>query len=121
VLLADESAWAKYLSIRVLATNFDAKLEEFAMDPGSASERVGEAHVADQLTDFERDLRSAYSRARFPSPEQAKPGPMPADDRLRLDDRQGVQNTGCKPMANTRRSKLLKTSRFGAFLCRTLS
>jgi hypothetical protein len=43
VLLADESAWAKYLSIRVLATNFDAKLEEFAMDPGSAS---------DQLADF---------------------------------------------------------------------
>jgi hypothetical protein len=52
VLLADESAWAKYLSIRVLATKFDAKLEEFAMDPGSASERVGEAHGADQLADF---------------------------------------------------------------------
>jgi hypothetical protein len=31
-------------------------------------------------------------------PEQAKPGPMPADNRLRLDDHQGVQNTGCKPI-----------------------
>src|SRR5215467_11904205 len=29
---------------------------------------------------------------------QAKPGPMPADDRLRLDDHQGVQDAGCKPI-----------------------
>src|SRR5262249_19544086 len=27
-----------------------------------------------------------------------KPGPMPADDGLRLDDHQGVQNAGCKPI-----------------------
>src|SRR5262249_8356726 len=33
-------------------------------------------------------------RARLPSPEQAKPGPMPADNRLRLDDHQGAQNVG---------------------------
>jgi hypothetical protein len=32
----------------------DAELEEFAMDPGSAPQRVGEAHGADQLPDFER-------------------------------------------------------------------
>ena len=60
--------------------------------PGSAPERVGEAHVADQLADFERHFRSAAARARLPSPEQPKPGPMRADDRLRLDDHQGVQN-----------------------------
>ena len=29
------------------------------MDPGSAPQRVGEAHGADQLPDFERHLRSA--------------------------------------------------------------
>ena len=68
------------------------------MDPGRVPQRVGEAHVADQLTDFERDLRSAAARARLPSPEQAKPGPMPTDDRLRLDDYQGVQNVGCDPI-----------------------
>jgi hypothetical protein len=45
----------------------------------------------EDLADFKRDLRSAAARARLPSPEQAKPGPMPADDRLRLDDHQGVQ------------------------------
>jgi ABC-type uncharacterized transport system fused permease/ATPase subunit len=36
------------------------------MDAGRTPERVGEAHVADQLADFERDLRSAAARARLP-------------------------------------------------------
>src|ERR1700747_1963475 len=49
-------------------THLDAELEKFAMDPGRAPERVGEAHVADQLADFERYFRSAYSRARLLSP-----------------------------------------------------
>jgi hypothetical protein len=79
-------------------TRIDAELEEFAMDPRSAPKRVGEAHIPDQLTNFERDLRSAAARARLPAPEPAKPGPMPADDRLRLDDHRGVQNAGCKPI-----------------------
>jgi hypothetical protein len=48
--------------------------------------------------DFERDLRSAAARARLPSPEQAKPGPVPADNGLRLDTHQAVQNAGCKPI-----------------------
>ena len=34
-------------------THVDAELEQFTMDPRSAPERVGEAHVADQLADFE--------------------------------------------------------------------
>ena len=63
------------------------------MDPGSTPERVGEAHVADQLADFDRHFWPAAAKPRLPSPEQAKPGSMPADDRLRLDDHQGVQNT----------------------------
>src|SRR5215470_8939231 len=67
-------------------THIDAELEEFAMDPGSAPKRVGETHLQDQLANVARDLRSAAARARVPAPEQAKPGPMPADDRLRLDD-----------------------------------
>ena len=68
------------------------------MDPRRTPKWVGEAHIPDQLTDFEQDLRSAYPRARLPSPEQAKPGPVPADNRLRLDDQQGVQNARCKPI-----------------------
>jgi hypothetical protein len=79
-------------------THINAELEEFAMDPRSAPERVGEAHVADQLANFDRHSWSAAARTGLPSPEQAKPGPMPADDRLWFDDRQGVQNIGCDPI-----------------------
>src|ERR1700740_2813776 len=66
----------------------------------SGARPTAEAPVAgkDQLTDFEWDLRSAYPRARLPSPEQAKPGPVPADNRLRFDDHQGVRNAGCDPI-----------------------
>ncbi len=66
------------------------------MDPRGTPKRVGEAHIPDQLTNFKRDLRSAAARARLPSPEQAKPSTVPVDDRLRLDDQQGIQNAGGK-------------------------
>jgi hypothetical protein len=88
-------------------THIDAELEQFAMDPGSAPQRVGEAHVTDQLADFEWHFRSAYSRSRLPSPDRAKPGPMPADDRFRLNDHQGVQNVGCDPI-EARKNEAIK-------------
>lgn len=68
------------------------------MDPGSAPQRVGEAHGADQLADFERHLRSAAAMSRLPSPEQAKTGTMLTDDRLRLDDHQGFCNLRRNPI-----------------------
>jgi len=37
-------------------TNIDAEFEEFATDPGSAPQRVGEAHGTDQLMNFDRHL-----------------------------------------------------------------
>ena len=40
-------------------TDVNAELEEFSMDPGSAPQRVGQAHVTDQMANFERHLRSA--------------------------------------------------------------
>ncbi len=103
--------WRSPVSCHILGdrglSHIDAELEEFAMDPGSAPERVGEAHVADQLADFQRDFWSADSRARLPSPEQAKPGPMPANDRLRFDDHQGVLNAGCDPI-QARKNEAIK-------------
>jgi hypothetical protein len=52
--------WRSPVSCHILGnrslTPIDAEFEEFAVDPGSAPKRVGEAHVADQLADFERDL-----------------------------------------------------------------
>ena len=68
------------------------------MDPGSAPQRVGEAHVTDQPTNFERHHWPAAASSRLPSPEQAKTRTMPADDRLRFDDHQGVQNARRNPI-----------------------
>jgi len=56
---------------------------------------VDQAHIADQLADFQLDLRSAAARSRFPSPEQSKSAAMPADRRFRLHNRQCVHDTRC--------------------------
>jgi hypothetical protein len=89
--------------------NFDAEFEEFSMDPGRAPKRIGQAHVANQLANFERHLWSAATTSRLPSPERAKTGTMPTDNCLRLDDHQGIHNARRDPIeaAKTRRSKLL--------------
>ena len=62
------------------------------MDPGSAPQWIGEAHVADQLADFQRHLRPAAAAPRLPSPKQAKAGAMPTNNGLWLYDRQSVQD-----------------------------
>ena len=41
--------------------NGDSKFEKLAMDPRRAPEAIGQAHVADQLANFERDLWSAVA------------------------------------------------------------
>jgi len=93
------------------------------MDPRSAPEGIGQAHGADQLANFERHLRSAAATSRLPSPEQTKTGTMPADNSLRLDDRQGVQDARRNPIeaGENQTIELLKASRFGDFRRSTLS
>jgi hypothetical protein len=68
------------------------------MNPGSAPERIDQAHFSDQLAYFKRDLWSAEATSRLPSPEQSKTGSMPMDDGLWLNDRQSVQNARRKPI-----------------------
>ena len=68
------------------------------MDPGRAPQRVGQAHVADQLANFERHLWSAAAMSQLPSPEEAKTGAMPTDNRLRLHDHQGIHNARREPI-----------------------
>ena len=48
--------------------NFDAELEELAMDLGRTPQRVGKAHFADQSANFDCHLRSAAASSRFQSP-----------------------------------------------------
>src|SRR5262249_24028951 len=88
-------------------THINGEFEELAMDPGSAPQRVGEAHVADQLADFDRYFWPANSRPRLPSPEQAETSAMPADDHLWSDDHEGVQNVGCDPI-KARKNEAIK-------------
>jgi hypothetical protein len=69
-----------------------------SMDPGRTPRRVGQAHVTDQPTNFERHLWSAAAKSRIPSPEQTKTSTMPADDRGRLDNHQSIQSPRCNPV-----------------------
>jgi len=79
-------------------THVDAEFEEFSTDPGSAPQRVCQAHGADQLADFERNFWSAATGSRLPSPEQAKTSTMPTDNRLRLHYHQGIRNAWRNPI-----------------------
>src|SRR4051794_16458123 len=88
----------------------DAELEEFSMDARSAPERICQAHLADQLPNFERHLGPADSSSRFPAPEHAKTSAMPAQNRLRSTIVKASRIRGAiryKHM-KTKRSKLLK-------------
>src|ERR1700737_35621 len=49
-------------------SDLDAELEQFAVDPWSAPERVGDANVSDHLPNVHRHLRAAATRPRLPSP-----------------------------------------------------
>ncbi len=75
--------------------NLNSELEQLAVDPRRAPQRVLLAHARDQLADVRRNRRPAGAAgARFPSPVPAKTFPVPADDCLRLHDDEGVQATG---------------------------
>ena len=65
-------------------SDFDAELEKLAMNSWRSPEWIGDAHLADQLTYFQRHRRPAATGARFPAPVRSEPGAMPADNRLRL-------------------------------------
>src|SRR6266567_5492748 len=70
----------------------DAEFEQFAVNPGSAPQRVLKAHSSDQVAHLSGDPRSATRRARFPSPVASKTLAMPAHDSLGPDDAQGIKN-----------------------------
>ena len=67
-------------------SDFEAELQQLAMDAGSAPERVIQAHLIDQRPELRLDLRAPSSIPRFPSPVTAKPSSMPTNERLRPND-----------------------------------
>ena len=65
----------------------NAKLEQFAVNPRCAPERVVAAHRTNQRSDIRRDSRSPQpSSANLPGPEEAEALAMPTDHRRRLDN-----------------------------------
>src|SRR3954454_17345659 len=68
------------------------------MDAGSAPERVGQAHLADQPPDLGRHARSTETSPRLPAPEGAKASAMPAQNRLRPNNRHCIENGRHEPV-----------------------
>jgi len=68
------------------------ELEQFTVNARCAPKRVLDAHPPDLGTQLRLDLRAPSPRARLPTPVAAKAGPMPPNKRLRLDDREDLQN-----------------------------
>src|SRR5260370_1034490 len=69
----------------------DAKLEQLAMDLGSAPQPVLQPHSSDETTPLFADLRSAPERRGFPPPVGGKTRSMPTHNGLGPDDRNGVK------------------------------
>ena len=63
-----------------------------AVDARGTPERVGQAHVPDQLTELKRDPRSPAAPSGFPTPERSKSSAVPTKHGLGPDDSQCVCN-----------------------------
>src|SRR3954465_3528643 len=72
--------------------DIDAQLEQLAMDPGSAPQRVLKTHSPDQVAHLFADPRSASERTGLPSQISGKAHSMPTHDSLGPDNGYGVKN-----------------------------
>jgi len=66
--------------------DIDSELEKLAMDSRCAPQRVGNAHLTNELADLRWCPRAATTRSRFPTPEAAKSRSMPPNHRFRPND-----------------------------------
>jgi len=79
-------------------SDIDAELEQFPMDPRRAPQRIGNAHLADQPADFGGHNWPAATAPRLPAPIRPKTRTMPADNGVRLNDRQNIANSREQPI-----------------------
>src|SRR5271155_2083943 len=70
----------------------DAEREELSVDPRRSPQRIGNAHLADELAYLRRYSWSAPTAPRLPPPVRSEPGAVPFNHGLRLHDRQGAQH-----------------------------
>src|SRR5665647_363922 len=78
--------------------DIDTELEQFAMDPRCAPQRIGNAHFADQLADLQRHNRPATTASRLPTPIRPETRSMPADNSVRLNNSQSIANSRKQPI-----------------------
>src|SRR6202047_3307298 len=79
-------------------TDIDAELEKFAVDAWRSPEWIGEAHFPDELTRFQWYSRPATMASRLPAPVQPETRAMPANNSVRLHDRQRLANVWKQPI-----------------------
>jgi hypothetical protein len=68
------------------------------MNAWRAPQRVVAADCPDQIADVGRDRRPADTTARLPTPVQTEAAPMPAHQRLRLEDNRGFEQGREQPI-----------------------
>src|SRR5215470_1730197 len=68
------------------------------MNAWRTPQRVVAANSPDQIADVGRDRRPANTTARFPTPVQTEAAPMPAHQRLGLEDNRGFEQGGEQPI-----------------------
>src|SRR5439155_21195781 len=86
--------------------DLEAQLEQLTMNAWCAPESVCAAHLANERAQLHRDLRSANTVARPPAPIRPKAGTVPANDRLRPDNRNRAKDGG-KPAIEPNKQKTI--------------
>src|ERR1700730_8000603 len=71
--------------------DIDGQFEQFAVDLGSAPQRVLNTHSSDQIAHLFADPWPATARAGFPSPVRGEAHSMPTHNSLGPDDGYGVK------------------------------
>src|ERR1700681_123765 len=68
------------------------------MDPWRSPKWVGDAHLADQSAYFQRNWWPATTASRLPAPVQQEARAMPANNGVRLHDRQRIADVRKHPI-----------------------
>jgi hypothetical protein len=76
----------------------DTKFQQLAMNAWRTPQRVVAADCPDQIAEVGRDRRPADTTARLATPVQTEAAPMPAHQRLRLEDNRGFEQGGEQPI-----------------------
>jgi len=88
----------------------DTELQELAAYPFGTPERILGRQPPDQGDGLRRERRAARPRARLPSPERAEARVVPAQQRLRLDDEEGLP-PGAGPAGEQHQERAIRRRR----------